>query len=112
HFTTVASTQGPPGLQADRVLDEFHRAIAEGDVHATRVVTGRRCRAGRTDEREPGPEIVRVVLAGRGVRRSGVQVLVDDDVPGIACEPVTTAAVGLDRRRGTRHGQTAPHELL
>src|SRR5439155_1282633 len=35
-----AGAQEPPGLEADRVLDEVDRAIHERDVHAAGVVAG------------------------------------------------------------------------
>src|SRR6185437_3456397 len=38
----LAGAQGPPGRQADRVLDELDRAVAEDDIDATRVVARRR----------------------------------------------------------------------
>src|SRR5689334_8510820 len=49
-ITTGTSAQCPPGLEADRILDEFHRAIREGDVDAAGVVTRRRTRTLRIDE--------------------------------------------------------------
>src|SRR5947209_2496226 len=42
HFAIGARAESPPGLKADRVLDEFHRAVSETNVDAAGVVAGRR----------------------------------------------------------------------
>src|SRR4051794_29110386 len=64
HLTTGDCAQSPPRLQVDGSLDEFDRAIAEGDVD---TVTGVEARRGRraVDVRIPPGH----VLADRTVGR-------------------------------------------
>jgi hypothetical protein len=92
HFTKAASTQSPPRLEANGVFDELHMAVAEADVYATGVIAGGRGGAHGAHKREPSPEIVSSILAFRAVRRAGVEVVVNNDMPGVRCKPVRAAS--------------------
>ena len=103
HFTAGTSAECPPGLQADGVLDELHRAVGEGDVHAARVVAGRRRRTVWDSRNRPTKGCLTDppgIIAGRTVGSSGVQIAVDDDVQRVAREPVSPTAPGCVRLSG------------
>ncbi len=59
-----AGPDRPPGLEVDRILDELHRAVAEGDVDAAGMVARRRDR--RSD---PAPGRIRDI--GGRIRSAG-----------------------------------------
>src|SRR5262245_25786670 len=79
HLTQGATPQCPPGLQIDRVLHEFHRAIGEADVDAARVIAGRWGRALRIDKINPGAAAERPleIVTGWTVRSAGVEIAVN-----------------------------------
>src|SRR3954453_7269588 len=52
------------------------------------------------------------VIASRAIRRAGVQIPVDDDVQGVAREPVSPAAPGCVRLSGAGHPLTGLDERL
>ena len=88
HFTEVARAERPPDGDADRVFDEFDRAVAKSHVDSARMVTLRGDRS---------KELARIFTsaerARQAVRRIDVIVRIEPECPRVAAASACAAPV-------------------
>src|SRR5262245_45052612 len=74
HLTLGAGPDGPPGLEADGVLDEPDRTVGHAHVDTSRVEARRRA----APDRVQSPGVKGIVLALPAIRRADMVVQVVD----------------------------------